>query len=260
MDRRTLLKAGGGALALSALDMVPGGLMVAEAHQPSGGPGAAPFTLGVASGDPLPKSVVLWTRLATDPFDGGAGTKQVHVKWEVAADEQFRRVVRRGNTMAGPELGYSVHVEVKGLRPSTTYWYRFRSRGAISPVGRTRTAPSAGASPPSLRFAFASCQQWQRGYYTAYRHMAEQDLDLVIHLGDYIYEGNLNNFEVRAAPPEPVRPEPMDLASYRNRYALYKLDADLQAAHAAFPFLVTWDDHEVENNHADESPEEGNSP
>ena len=250
MDRRTLLKAGGGALALTALDMVPGRLLVAEANQPSGGPGAAPFTLGVASGDPLPKSVVLWTRLATDPFDGGAGTKQVHVKWEVAADEQFRRVVRRGNTMAGPELGYSVHVEVHGLRPSTTYWYRFRSRGAISPVGRTRTAPSAGASPPSLRFAFASCQQWQRGYYTAYRHMAEQDLDLVIHLGDYIYEGNHSTTVRPALPPEPVQAEPMDLASYRNRYALYKTDADLQAAHAAFPFLVTWDDHEVENNYA----------
>ena len=253
MDRRTLLKAGGGALALSALDMLPGGgLMVAEAHQPAGGPGAAPFTLGVASGDPLPKSVVLWTRLASDPFDGGAGTKQVHVKWEVAADEQFRRVVRRGGTMAGPELGYSVHVEVHGLRPGTTYWYRFRSRGAISPVGRTRTAPSAGATPPSLSFAFASCQQWQRGYYTAYRHMAEQDLDLVIHLGDYIYEGNHSNTVRPALPPEHVQSEPMDLAGYRNRYALYKGDVDLQAAHAAFPFVVTWDDHEVENNYADE--------
>ena len=255
MDRRTLLKAGGGALALTALDMLPGGLTVAEAKQPSGGPGAAPFTLGVASGDPLPKSVVLWTRLASDPFDGGIGTKRVHVRWEVAADEQFRRVVRRGGTMAGPELGYSVHVEVDGLRPATTYWYRFRSRGAISPVGRTRTAPSAGASPPSLAFAFASCQQWQRGYYTAYRHMAEQDLDLVIHLGDYIYEGTIpapgatNNVRTEVAP-ELTRSEPFDLASYRNRYALYKMDGDLQAAHAAFPFVVTWDDHEVENNYA----------
>jgi alkaline phosphatase D len=251
MDRRALLKAGGGALALTALDLVPASRALARAVEPMSGVGAAPFTLGVASGEPLPHGVVLWTRLAADPFDGGgSGTRGVRVGWEVSTDERFRRVVQRGTVLAGPELGYSVHVEVQGLRPGRTYWYRFRAEGAISPVGRTRTAPAGRSSPRSLNFAFASCQQWQRGYYTAYRHMAEQDLDLVIHLGDYIYEGNHTTTVRAELPPEHARSEPFDLASYRNRYALYKLDGDLQAAHAAFPFVVTWDDHEVENNYA----------
>jgi len=236
---------------VTALDLLPASRALAGATEPLTGLATAPFTLGVASGDPLPRGVVLWTRLARDPFNGGGtGTRGVAVKWEIAADERFRRVVKRGTTLAGPELGYSVHVEVQGLRPARTYWYRFKAEGVISPVGRTRTAPEAGSSPRSLNFAFASCQQWQVGYYTAYRHMAEQDLDLVVHLGDYIYEGNHTTTVRPEAPPEPVRAEPMDLASYRNRYALYKLDADLQAAHAAFPFIVTWDDHEVENNYA----------
>jgi alkaline phosphatase D len=260
MDRRALLKAGGGALALTALDLVPVSRAFAQGVEPMSGGGvdvgAAPFTLGVASGDPLPRSVVLWTRLAADPFDGGGtGTRGVPVGWEIAADEHFRRVVQRGTVLTGADLGHSVHVEVQGLRPARTYWYRFQAGGAISPVGRTRTAPPGRSRPRSLSFAFASCQQWQRGYYTAYRHMAEQDLDLVIHLGDYIYEGTIsepgatNNVRTEAAP-EVARSEPFDLASYRNRYALYKLDGDLQAAHAAFPFVVTWDDHEVENNYA----------
>ena len=262
MDRRALLKAGGGALALTALDLVPVSRAFAQGVEPMSGGGvdvgAAPFTLGVASGDPLPRSVVLWTRLAADPFDGGGtGTRGVPVGWEIAADEHFRRVVQRGTVLTGADLGHSVHVEVEGLRPGRTYWYRFRAGGAISPVGRTRTAPAGRSRPRSLSFAFASCQQWQRGYYTAYRHMAEQDLDLVIHLGDYIYEGNIpvpvpgttGNGRAEVAP-EVARSEPFDLAAYRNRYALYKMDGDLQAAHAAFPFVVTWDDHEVENNYA----------
>jgi len=249
MDRRQFLKAGAGAFALGAFELQTGRALAAISA-PSGLP-AAPFTLGVASGDPLPRGVVLWTRLAEDPFNGGGtGTRGVPVEWEVAADDRFRKVVQRGTVLAGADLGYSVHVDVRGLRPSTTYWYRFRARHVISPVGRTRTAPAAGSSPRSLNFAFASCQQWQTGYYTAYRHMAEQDLDFVVHLGDYIYEG-IHETTVRSqAAPAMAWPEPTDLAAYRNRYALYKLDPDLQAAHAAFPFVVTWDDHEVENNYA----------
>lgn len=199
------------------------------------------FTLGVASGDPLPDSVVLWTRLAPDPLNGGdMPARPFPVTWEIAEDERFRRLVRSGVELAAPELGHSVHAEPRGLRPSASYFYRFRVESQISPVGRTRTAPSPRSSPERLRLAFASCQNFEDGFYSAYRGMAAEDLDLVVHLGDYIYEGG---------PGGGVRrhdgPEVDGLASYRNRHALYRTDLDLQAAHAAHPFVVTWDDHHV---------------
>lgn len=206
-----------------------------------------PFTLGVASGDPTPEGIVLWTRLAPDPLRGGGMPPEaVEVHWVVGTDERLSRVVRRGTAIATPGLGHSLHVELDGLEPDRWYWYRFRAGAEVSPVGRTRTAPPAGAATDRLRFAFASCQNFEQGLYTAYRHMVEDDLDLVVHLGDYIYE--------HAGLPNQVRLHPggeiQTLDDYRNRYALYKSDPDLMAAHAAFPWIVTWDDHEVDNNYA----------
>jgi alkaline phosphatase D len=215
----------------------------------------APFTLGVASGDPLPDGVVLWTRLASEPLAGGGMPgRPVPVEWEVSADESFGRVVRRGVVTAEPSFAHSVHVEVGGLEPASWYFYRFRASGVVSPVGRTRTAPAGAAN--RLRLAVASCQHYEQGFYTAYAHMAAEDLDLVLHVGDYIYEGG-------ARPGQPRRHNSAEVATleeYRNRYALYKSDADLQAAHAAFPWVTTWDDHEVDNNYAGLIPENTRGP
>jgi alkaline phosphatase D len=212
-----------------------------------------PFTLGIASGDPLPDSVVLWTRLAPDPLNGGGMPPEPFpVQWQVAEDEAMRQVVQRGSVLATPEFAHSVHVDVKGLKPGWEYWYQFRAGNELSPVGRTKTAPPLGAPVDQFRFAFVSCQNWQDGLYTAYQRLAEEDLDLVIHLGDYMYEGGIRANAVRPHNG----PEPTTLEGYRNRYALYKSDPNLQAAHAAFPWLVTWDDHEVDNNYADEVPQD----
>jgi alkaline phosphatase D len=205
-----------------------------------------PFTLGVASGDPLSDAVVLWTRLAPDPLNGGGMPKSsVDVEWLVARDDAMRDVARSGTTAATPELAHSVHVEVSGLEPDRVYWYRFRAGGAESPIGRTRTAP-ANASQ-RLRFAFASCQNYAHGYYTAHAHLAREDIDVVLFLGDYIYEGNARGNIVREYAK---RGWAYGIVDYRDRYAQYRMDRDLQAAHAAFPWIITWDDHEVENNYA----------
>jgi alkaline phosphatase D len=206
-----------------------------------------PFRLGVASGDPLPDSVVLWTRLAPYPlYGGGMPLENVEVQWEVALDENMQTVVQTGNALATPELAHSVHVDVRGLEPERWYWYRFRVGSEVSPVGRTRTAGAFDSSIKQLNFAFVSCQDWQNGYFTAYQHLADEQLDLVIHLGDYIYE-----FGPRLGGPRiHITGETFSLADYRNRYALYKIDRNLQAAHAAFPWIVTWDDHEVVDNYA----------
>lgn len=213
-----------------------------------------PFSLGVASGDPLPDGFVLWTRLAPDPGEpgglGGMSAAPVTVEYQVAADENFRQVVRSGSAVATADLAHSVHPEVSGLQPDRWYFYRFRAGSAISPVGRTRTAPSPGTRIARLRFAFASCQSWDDGFYTAYEHLAAEDLDLVVHLGDYIYEDPLSG-RLRGAGLEPqVRQEPRDLTGYRLRYALFKSEEPLQRAHAAFPWLVTMDDHEVDDDWA----------
>ncbi|HEX6316349.1 MAG TPA: alkaline phosphatase D family protein [Gemmatimonadaceae bacterium] len=213
-----------------------------------------PFTLGVASGDPSPDGVVLWSRLAPDPLNGGGmGSDAISVRWEVATDDGMRNVVKRGTAAARPDLGHSVHVEVDGLRPASWYWYRFDVGGDESPIGRTRTAPAANTVPDQFRFAFASCQHYENGLFTAYEHLSREDVELVAHLGDYIYEYSTN-----PASDAPVRRhqgwETTTLEEYRNRYALYKTDAALQAAHAAFPWVVTWDDHEVQNNYAADIP------
>ncbi len=204
-----------------------------------------PFTLGIASGDPLADGVVLWTRLAPDPLIGGGMARaNVDVRWEVATDESMRRVVKRGKAVASPDFAHAVHAEVNGLEPDRWYWYRFDVGGAASPIGRARTLPAREAAKDRLRFAFASCQHYEQGFYAAHRHLAQEPVDFVAFLGDYIYESNTAN---------PVRShgsaEPVTLADYRNRYARYKTDPDLQAAHAACPWIVTFDDHEVDNNY-----------
>lgn len=212
-----------------------------------------PFKLGVASGDPLPDSVVLWTRLAPDPLNGGGiSFANVPVQWQIARDENMRQIVYRGTEIATREFGHSVHVEVEGLQPSRWYWYQFKVGNELSPIGRTRTAPNPRDHVNRFRFAFASCQNWQQGYFTPYKYMAQEDLDLVVHLGDYIYEGGVSATAVR----QHNGPEPYTLEEYRNRHALYKTDPNLQATHAAFPWIVTWDDHEVDNNYADEVPQD----
>ena len=190
---------------------------------------------------------MLWTRLAPHPLEeGGMPDTSVEVEWQVAEDEKFSRIVARGAERAMSELAHSVHAEVRGLQPDRVYWYRFRAGTAVSPVGRTRTAPAGHKA--RLRFAFASCQQYEQGFFSAYRDMATRDLDLVVHLGDYIYERSWGARHVR----EHDVGIPTTLAEYRNRYALYKGDADLQAAHAAFPFLSIWDDHEVTDDYAND--------
>ncbi|MCP2252306.1 alkaline phosphatase D [Prauserella aidingensis] len=261
-DRRRFLELGGAAgaaLAAGGLTAGPGWASPAQRSRFTG----HPFALGVASGDPLPSGVVLWTRLAPEPLaeDGSGGMRGrgvVPVRWEVAEDERFSRRVAHGVSNATPELGHSVHVEVDTLRPDREYFYRFRVGGEISPVGRTRTAPEAGANLDRLAFAFVSCQNYPAGYYTAHRHLADEDLRAVVHLGDYIYEGGATGSLGRAHAPAR---EVVSLADYRIRHAQYRTDADLQRSHAAFPWIVTWDDHEVENNYADEiSQHEGVAP
>jgi alkaline phosphatase D len=208
-----------------------------------------PFALGIASGYPAPDGMVLWTRLAPDPAAGGGMPDAgVEVAWEVAADEAFRKIARRGKELAAPEWAHSVRAEAGGLEPGRDYFYRFHAGGVTSPVGRTRTAPAAGVPAERLRFAVASCQQYEQGYYVAYRHMAQENLDLVVHVGDYIYESSWGRAHVRKHDAG----DPVTLAEYRNRYALYKSDPDLQAAHAALPWVVTWDDHEVQNDYAND--------
>ncbi len=206
------------------------------------------FSLGVASGEPSADGFVIWTRLARDPLNGGGmGTKPVEVVWEVASDDRLQNVIRKGIAVARPEEGHSVHVEVEGLDPARWYWYRFRTSGEESTIGRSRTAPPLGAKVERLRFAIASCQKYEHGLFTAHRHLAAEDIDLVVFLGDYIYEGKPKQGKVRQHTGDRSA---RTLEGYRNRYAQYKLDPDLQACHAAFPWVVTPDDHEVANNYA----------
>lgn len=215
--------------------------------------GNDPFQLGVASGDPTSDGVVLWTRLAPDPLNGGGMPPvSVDVKWEISEDEGFQTVVRSGSEIATPQLGHSVHVELTGLKPDRWYWYRFHAGDATSRVGRARTMPAVDVLSDRLRFAFASCQHFESGYFTAYEHMAKEDLDIVFHLGDYIYEYEGIDNRVR----KHHGPEIVTLEHYRNRYAQYRQDPHLQAMHAVCPWAVVWDDHEFDNNCAGEISEE----
>ncbi|MGE5526504.1 MAG: alkaline phosphatase D family protein [Rhodospirillaceae bacterium] len=208
-----------------------------------------PFALGIASGYPHARGCTLWTRLIITAPASRVPADGIPVAWEIARDEFFHDIALRGESRARPAWGYSVHVDVDGLESARWYWYRFTALGARSPVGRTRTAPHGDAA--RLKLAFASCQQYEQGYYAAYRHMAREPLDMVVHLGDYIYESSWGRQHVRSHGAL----EPVTLEEYRARYALYKSDPDLQAAHAACPWIVTWDDHEVQNDYANDRSE-----
>ena len=208
---------------------------------------ANPFYLGVASGDPRPDSVVIWTRLARETLGNALSRNEpVAVDYEIAETANFSTIYRKGSAAALPELGYSVHLDLQGLNPDKEYYYRWMIGGEVSSVGRTKTAPALDATPESFRFGFASCQQYEHGYFTALDHMAKERFDLIVHLGDYIYEETWGANNVR----HHNAPEIYTLDDYRARYELYKQDLDLQAAHASAPWAVTWDDHEVDDNYA----------
>ncbi|MEV1169911.1 alkaline phosphatase D family protein [Nonomuraea sp. NPDC049784] len=258
MNRRRFL--GYGAAGTAAV-LLGTGLWDTQAYGEAASAGY-PFTLGVASGDPAPDSVVLWTRLAVDPLApdglGGMPTRNPPVTYQVATDKQFHNVVKSGRVLALPELGFSVHPEVYGLEPGRDYWYRFMFGDHVSPVGRTRTAPAPGTMPASLSVGVASCASYHGGHYTAYQHLAEENFDVVLFLGDYIYEETYGFTTDHWGTPLPshMLHERVTLTDYRLQYALYKLDPHLQAAHASAPWISIFDDHEVEDSwHMNVSPD-----
>ena len=212
-----------------------------------------PFTLGVAAGAPTASGFVLWTRLAPEPLGGGGlGPDAVEVRWEVAHDDKFARIAKRGTVTAEVSRAHAVHVEADGLEPARWYHYRFIAGGEASIVGRARTSPAANAGDERLKLALASCQHYEQGHFVAHRHLAAEAPDLVAFVGDYIYERSRKGGRVR----EHHAAEPKSLPEYRDRYSQYKTDADLQAAHACAPWIVTWDDHEVANDYAGDRAED----
>lgn len=239
MNRRELLKLAAAAALAQSLPRSVFGAPIS---------GDNPFALGIASGSPRHDSVVLWTRLMPPKhlFGDGFDTKPVAVNWEVAHDEQFKMIVQKGSAPALPLLGYSVHVELENLQPDRWYFYRFNTPGFTSPTGRTRTFAAPGTAVDKLRLGYASCQRWEHGYYAAWRHMQNEQLDAVFFVGDYMYEYARGKNDVRSHELA----KPKDLADYRDRYALYKSDENLQGMHAQCPWLLTWDDHEVINDYA----------
>ncbi|MER7503020.1 alkaline phosphatase D family protein [Nonomuraea pusilla] len=255
MITRRALFAGGASLGISA---ALGAEPVRAAARRA--PLSDPFTLGVASGEPTPDGVVLWTRLAQDPLAldglGGMPDRPVAVEWQLAKDENFRQVVRRGAETARPSAAHSVHVELDGLDAGAEYFYRFRAEGEISPVGRTLTAPAPGTAGRALNLSFTSCADYQTGWFTAYRRMAEDQPDLIAFLGDYIYEYGDYKYPVR----DQAGGECFDLAGYRLRHAQHKADPESQLAHAVAPWVVVWDDHDIENAWAGDVPEQPDPP
>jgi len=251
LTRRDFVRIGSAAAGIVALGGLPGciGRSIRFSRDP--------FTLGVASGDPSPDGVVLWGRLDADAVrNAGAMLEPIDVQWEIATDDSFRLIVRAGRADARPELGHSVHVEADGLEPGREYFYRLHCGGATSPVGRTKTLPELNAELQRVEFAFASCQHYEQGYYTALHHLSEEDVDLIVHLGDYIYEGTATDRGVRSHEG----PEVVTLEQYRARYSTYRMDPALQAAHHAAPWVVSTDDHEVDNNYAGVVPDDDMSP
>jgi len=263
LDRRKLLVAAGGMALFAGLGS--SGRVWAQPVFPN-----YPFQLGVAAGDPLPNGFVIWTRLAPKPLDehGGMPALGVSVRWEVAEDERFAHIVRSGEALARPELAHSIHVEVGGLLPWRRYWYRFVVQGAeASPVGRARTAPADGDLPARVRLASAGCQSYPAGWFDAWQHLSEEsELDAVFHYGDYIYEGgSASTQEITDAAGNVVTRrhignEIYSLDDYRRRYAQYKSDPQLRAAHAAAAFISAFDDHEVDNNWASAYDQDGTAP
>lgn len=244
ISRRLLLAYGAALAAVPSLGRMAAGQTKAVPKFKS-----TPFTLGVASGEPYDTSVVLWTRLAPkhDQADGGMPHGNVEVVWVVANDYKMKDVVQKGTVSATAALGHSVHVVVQGLKPDRWYWYQFRCGGFESTPGHTRTLPTEDGMPARMRFAIASCQNYEDGLFTAYEHMAHDSLDLVFHLGDYIYEGGAKNGKVRQ---HVGAKECKSLTDYRLRHCQYRHDSDLRRIHARCPWIVAWDDHEVENDYA----------
>ncbi len=222
-----------------------------------------PFQLGVAAGDPLPDGFVIWTRLAPRPMEPGYGMPRqaMAVQWEVAADAGFGTIVRSGETIARPELGHSVHVEVEGLEPGRPYFYRFRVGSERSGVGRAKTAPVVGAALAQVKFGVAGCQAFESGFYTAHRKMAAEDLDFVFFSGDYIYEGRGNRIYGGTSTQENLRVhdggEVYSVDDYRRRYGQYTMDPDLQSSRQSAAWFVVWDDHEIDNNWVSDIDQDG---
>jgi alkaline phosphatase D len=255
LNRRRIL--GGAASAGVALISAPAILRYASAQtgMPQNARTGNPFTLGVASGAPRPDGFVLWTRLAPDPLSvnpetpGGMSGGDVGLRYEIATDDAMKNVVRRGTATAQQLYGYSVHLDVAGLQSGRSYWYRFLSGEATSSIGRAVTLPAPGASLDSIRYGYVSCANYEHGYFSAYRHLTDENPEFVLFLGDYIYEGIEENRPIVRHHSDGI--EASTLPTYRNRYAQYRLDQDLQRLHAQVPSLVTWDDHEVQNDYAD---------
>lgn len=246
VPRRTVLKAATAATAAT-------GASLAAATTGARASASTTFRHGVASGDPLPDGILLWTRVTpTAEATPGSGLgPEVAVRWQVAADAGFATIVASGAVTTGPARDHTIKVDVRSLQPATTYWYRFGLDDVWSPAGRTHTAPPAEAEVAALRAGVVSCSNWEAGYFGAYRLLAARgDLDLVIHLGDYIYEYASGGFAAGGTVIRPTQPtnETISLADYRIRHAQYKTDPDLQALHAAVPWVLTWDDHEVAND------------
>ena len=223
-----------------------------------------PFSLGVASGAPRADGFVLWTRLAPEPLStnpetpGGMSGADVTLRYEISTDPGMVKVVRRGSATAEQAFACSVHLDVAGLEPGRSYWYRFLSGDAVSPTGHATTLPAPGSAVGKMRFGFVSCSNYEHGYFSAYRHLTGENPQFILFLGDYIYETIEQNRPIVRRHSDGI--EPRTLPTYRNRYAQYRLDADLQGLHAQVPAIVTWDDHEVQNDYADKWSETFDDP
>ncbi len=243
--RRTVVKA---AAATAVL-----GVPVAAALPARAATDTPAFLHGVASGDPLPDGVLLWTRVTptAEALPGSGTGPDTEVGWVIARDKALTDIVAKGSVTAAAASDHTVKADVRGLAPATDYWFRFSAGGTDSPVARTRTAPAAGATVPGLRFGVVSCANWEAGYFSAYRHLAARgDLDAWLHLGDYIYEYKSGEYGTRGTVVRPHSPanEIITLADYRVRHARYKTDPDLQALHHKAPVIAIWDDHEFADN------------
>ncbi|WP_411111268.1 alkaline phosphatase D family protein [Streptomyces sp. c-19] len=245
-SRRTVVKA-------AAVTAAVAPALLGAASTAQAAPAATAFLHGVASGDPLPDGVLLWTRVTPTPeaVPGSGLGPDVQVGWEMAEDRAFARVVASGTTTASAASDHTVKADVRGLRPATSYWFRFTADSVVSPAARTRTAPALDAAAPGVRFGVVSCANWEAGHFSAYRHLAARaDLDAILHLGDYLYEygsGTYPEAKYTVRQHEP-RHEIVSLADYRTRHGHYRTDADLQALHAAHPVIAIWDDHEFAND------------
>jgi alkaline phosphatase D len=262
ISRRRLLTLAAGAAASFAPPLLGRGALAQPVFA------VYPFQLGVAAGDPQPDGFVIWTRLAPEPLAPGYGmpAQPVELQWEVAADAAFANVVRKGQAVARPELGHSVHVEVTGLEAARPYWYRFIAGKERSLHGRASTTPAVGAAVRRMRFGVAGCQHYEQGLFTAYRKLADEpELDFIFCYGDYIYEGRgarvFNSARGPSTNPRQyVDGEIYSLDDYRRRYAQSKMDPDLQAAHAAAAWFNVWDDHEIDNNWVSDLDQDGTPP